>query len=260
MANCIVCKMSGCVREGVGHTTLYRCVRCGSFALSGSAEATLEAQVEQAPIRRSLMSHALRRMQRPDDKHLKAITTYDLPSFWAEGRLPTPQQQADTLILWVGDHTDAGSSLRILGVEIAAVIGAAISDAGLHRLLTELADRKILGARPIDNGYWNFNLTMAGWDRYAANPGCVATGELWHEIRSLDYPCSADRHNGSPSTPNDETGLSRRALVHLVSRKGLHCMACPRGEVHLSAGQHVYELPATARGAAVTALCISCAN
>jgi hypothetical protein len=46
-------------------------------------------------------------------------------------------------------------------------------------------------------------------------------------------------------------------LVHLVSRKGLHCMACPRREVHLSAGQHVYELPAAARGAAVTALCIA---
>jgi hypothetical protein len=51
MANCIVCKMPQCVREPVGMTTLYRCVRCGSFALSGSAEATIEAELKQAPIR-----------------------------------------------------------------------------------------------------------------------------------------------------------------------------------------------------------------
>ena len=116
-ALCIVCKTPDCVREPFGTATMYRCVRCGSFALSGSAEATVEAQLEQVPIRRSLMSHALRRMQRPADKHRRPITSYDLPSFWTGGRLPTPQQQADMLVLCIGDHTVSGSALRALPIE-----------------------------------------------------------------------------------------------------------------------------------------------
>jgi hypothetical protein len=70
-------------------------------------------------------------MQQRADKSLKPITSYDLPSFWAERRLPTPQQQADMLVLWIGDHTDSGSALCALPIEIAAIIGAAISASGL---------------------------------------------------------------------------------------------------------------------------------
>jgi hypothetical protein len=121
------------------------------------------------PIRRSLMSHALRRMQRPADKHRRPITSYELPSFWAGGRLPTPQQQTDMLVLWIGDHTVSGSALRALPIEIAAIIGAAISheNTGLHWLLTELESRYLLRTQPQDP-HWNFTLTMGGWERYAA--------------------------------------------------------------------------------------------
>jgi hypothetical protein len=119
------------------------------------------------------MSHALRRMQRPGVKHLKTIASYDLPSFWTDHRLPTPQQQADTLILWVGNRTNSGSPLRAYPEEIAAIVGAAIStrNAGLNWLVKELANKDLLRASPPAQGVlklWEYTLTMAGWERYAA--------------------------------------------------------------------------------------------
>src|SRR6266446_9393091 len=45
--------------------------------------------------------------------------------------------------------------------------------------------------------------------------------------------------------------LQDNPLVHLVSRNGLHSVACARWKVHLPAGQYVRELPvAAAHGSA----------
>jgi hypothetical protein len=72
--------------------------------LTGSAEAALERLLTEMPLRRSLMSHTFRSMQRSDQKHLGPITTEELPGYWKDERLPTPLEQADALILWIGDH------------------------------------------------------------------------------------------------------------------------------------------------------------
>ena len=104
MSKCIVYNTPNASRQqGAGDFVRFDCLRCGSFALAGSAESVLERLLAEMPLRRSLMSHTLRRMQRRDQKHLRIITSDDLPTFWREERLPSPLEQADNLILWIGE-------------------------------------------------------------------------------------------------------------------------------------------------------------
>jgi hypothetical protein len=99
MSTCIVCETEGAEALGVGDSggsVRFDCRRCGSFVLSGTAKSTLTPKLNERGLRHSLMSHTLRRMQRPGDKHLRVITDDELPTFWRNERLPTPQQQADS--------------------------------------------------------------------------------------------------------------------------------------------------------------------
>jgi hypothetical protein len=81
---CIVCQTPNATyqpsipNDGGPNFFRYDCPRCGSFALAENAGLDLEAQLVQAPLRRSLMSHTLRRIQRPDNSHLHIITKDEL--------------------------------------------------------------------------------------------------------------------------------------------------------------------------------------
>ena len=96
MPKCIVCNTPNATRQpGAGDFARFGRPRCGSFALSGSAESALDGLLAEIPLRRSLMSHTLRRMQRPDQKHLRIIESKnEWPTFWREERLPSPLEQA----------------------------------------------------------------------------------------------------------------------------------------------------------------------
>ena len=57
MPNCVVCSTPNASRQpGAGDFALFDCPRCGSFALSGTAESALERMLTEMPLRRSLMS------------------------------------------------------------------------------------------------------------------------------------------------------------------------------------------------------------
>ncbi len=171
MSNCIVCNTPNSERQGLGKSALYQCPRCGSFALSISAENVLPGQLNEVPIRRSIMSHALRRMQRPNGEHLTTITSSEISSFWRI-RLPTPQQQADNLVLWIGDNQITASDYaETTPAALGATIGTAISrrgEDGFNWLNSQLeSDRLyVLAERP--NGKIALGLTMSGWHRYGA--------------------------------------------------------------------------------------------
>jgi hypothetical protein len=136
MPNCIVCQNPNCDREpGFGDFARYDCPRCGAFVITGSADAELPNKLAEKPIRASLMSHALRKMQRPGARP-PSISSDELPSFWLQDRLPVPQHQADSLIVWVGDHQPTPFDfVEVNRPALAATIGLAISghdDSALH--------------------------------------------------------------------------------------------------------------------------------
>jgi hypothetical protein len=150
----------------------FDCPRCGAFVVADDVEnRTLPNRFAENPLRRSLMSWALRRMQRPDDAHLHIITSSEVSSFWREERLPNPQQLADSLILWTGDRQPmwmrAANAPR---TEIAAWIGLPITspdDAeGMAWLFDQLRPKQLFDETLVQGGHLNLKLTMAGWEAF----------------------------------------------------------------------------------------------
>jgi hypothetical protein len=179
--NCIVCNTPNARREpgfddrAGADFARFDCLRCGSFVLTGTAEEVLPHRLDELPLRRSLMSHTLRRMQRPGHTHLRLITSDDLPTFWSRDRLPSPQEQADDLILWVGDNQpSAETRAEITQLVLSAWLGTALSSpghpggiAGWHWLHTELKPEKLYTLEDVKGDTIGLRLTMAGWQRHA---------------------------------------------------------------------------------------------
>jgi hypothetical protein len=112
-------------------------------------------------------------MQRPDNSHLHIITKNELPTFWREERLPTPLEQADNLILWMGDNQikpDAWAETTIPA--IAAMIGIAVSPGGNDSgafgwLHSQLEKKQWYRQHPSAEGSkFRVMLEMTGWERY----------------------------------------------------------------------------------------------
>jgi hypothetical protein len=119
------------------------------------------------------MSHTLRRTQRPSERP-KILGTDDLPTFWREGRLPSPPQQADNFIVWAGDtQATPDSWAEATAGEIAATIDIALSagsDSQGWGWLNSQLEPKCLYR--LDHGRAGSKvgimLTMSGWERYEA--------------------------------------------------------------------------------------------
>lgn len=175
MPKCVVCNTANVARQaGAGDFARFDCARCGSFALSGSAEVVLDKLLTEAPLRRSLMSYTLRRMQRPNEKRPHIINSDELPTFWREGRLPTPLEQADNLILWIGDNQAAPSLWAETTVPaLAATIGAMVTPEGndsgsIGWLQSRLSDggEGLLRVQGGTGTRWLAMLEIAGWQKY----------------------------------------------------------------------------------------------
>jgi hypothetical protein len=121
------------------------------------------------------MSHTLRRMQRPDTKHLRVIRDDELPTFWREGRLPSPLEQADNLILWIGDNQTTPSAwFNATPSALAAMIGIQVSadgndSGGWSWPHSQLEGKNLYRLHPTPpGGTIGVMLEMAGWEKYEA--------------------------------------------------------------------------------------------
>jgi nucleoside 2-deoxyribosyltransferase len=118
------------------------------------------------------MSHTLRKMQRPDNEHLRRITSAELPTFWRNERLPTPQKLEDNLILWIGDNQETPfRSASIDRSAIAALIGLPISlpadTDGWVWLNNQLDVKSLYQLGEVRQGrILDLKLSMYGWEKY----------------------------------------------------------------------------------------------
>lgn len=120
------------------------------------------------------MSHRLRLKQQPGREPVLVFEN-GLPAFRLDDPLLTPAEQANRLILWIGDHQPAPAEDAIVPISvISAWIGAAITpndrDSALRWLLLQkevknLVEGQIL-RRLVNQGA--IQLNMAGWERYEA--------------------------------------------------------------------------------------------
>lgn len=167
--DCIICG-SPCTGTSDIEAARIDCERCGKFVLSAPAEATIDGLFNEKPLRRSLMSFAIRRIQR-SGIHPEKITRSTLPTFWSDERLPTLQAQVDNFVLWIGDNQKTSFEYAVgTPAAIAAHVGIPISSEGDVVALSWLR-----GQIDFNNWYeqgsdWHgqltFRLTLFGSQRY----------------------------------------------------------------------------------------------
>ena len=114
-------------------------------------------------------------MQRPDNSHLHIITSDELPTYWKDERLPTVLEQADSLILWIGDHQSILYDFaEITPSALAASIGLAIPPdnndlLGISWLYGQFGQNGLFKMRQVPKrAELGFMLERAGWEKYEA--------------------------------------------------------------------------------------------
>jgi hypothetical protein len=153
-----------------------KCPRRGDFALADSIYVDLPELLQPGgSARRAMMSHTIRRMQRSGQQI--TIHPITVETYWRRGHLPTPKEQVDDLILWIGDNQPSNSMPVTEGeLVLDAWIGAALPStpgnaSGLRWLLEDLeleagTNPPRLFNRRYDRGTATLQLTLAGWERY----------------------------------------------------------------------------------------------
>ena len=119
-----------------------------------------------SPRLRAILSHRLRRQQRKGGQP-PSILQSELPQ--VDDPLPTPAEQANSLILWIGDHQDSQGAAAIIPAQaLSAVIGTAISPTSyeLSWLLMQEEVSPLFEQRFDPDEGMSFLLTFAGWQRY----------------------------------------------------------------------------------------------
>lgn len=145
------------------------CPVCGDFRISGTAEAIAASRVAGKPHAAAKVSFALRRMQ--EHAQWPLLDSAVLRRILDEVQLPSPREQADNLVLWVGRCLrDEGphAVVELVAGASAAIMGAIGFD-GERYILTALGDRGLVAARPkhgTEGNPWLVGLTFDGWERY----------------------------------------------------------------------------------------------
>jgi len=86
------------------------CINCGQFLITAQAKNELDAIPTGDQVKRSVLSHAIRKMQANEIPSL----TLNLLKKILEKRPPTAPEQCDNFILWLGNNLDfAGATIPI---------------------------------------------------------------------------------------------------------------------------------------------------
>jgi hypothetical protein len=170
---CIICSQQ-CTfnmddaKAVASRTPVHDCPRCGAYIPAGPVQERLKQMIQCGTVDPSVLSHRIRRSQNAGPF---LIVLDELPALLNLGPLPTPREQCEALILWIGQNQKspeewaAGATLAELG----AVVGARISrnEGALNWLLRELEPKGLFKIHPTGiGGHPGFILTMEGWDLY----------------------------------------------------------------------------------------------
>lgn len=157
-----------------GHTTQYECEVCGRYDASDTVlENYLDTQHDHlTAMQRAVLSHRIREAN--DVRSVTPLlTTYEVQDVIANGRLPTPAQQATNIVRFVGDRiAESGRPIGDLPLSFGAAVGSPNRGFAL-RIAKELSRTGYLialdcGGHGSPDEIMEVDLTLAGWERYEA--------------------------------------------------------------------------------------------
>lgn len=149
------------------------CERCGGFLLTGTARAVLGGTLENRA--RARVSHAICKMSQAGP--WPRISSDLLRELLSNSASPTPPEQLDNLISWLGSvQRDPGTRVDFSPRLISAT--GAVDVAGLGFIVSEAVDRglvdchiqeiQVLGPEPAQYMISPMRLTINGWRHFEA--------------------------------------------------------------------------------------------
>jgi hypothetical protein len=161
----------------------FNCPRCGNFGLTGTAIAVLPGLLEMRPRQIPAFSYAIRRAQQSQE--LPVFNSEVCQRIVETAELPTPQEQADNLIRWLGDKLPGpGEPAELYPSSHEAIIGAR-GPAGFRFVVDGLLDQGLLFGSSGADGSANVSLTFLGWSRYEELRRGVPSG--WKAFIAMKY-------------------------------------------------------------------------
>jgi nucleoside 2-deoxyribosyltransferase len=150
----------------------FDCDMCGSFKVTRTALAQLTNFEALSPIQRAALAHLIRSNQDLGSER-PFIDSDWLKRFLESARLPTPGEQADNIIRFIGDQiSKTGRQIETLPAHLWSSVGSPNPAFAAH-LLEELMQKELLSGmgRKILSAPFSIlyaNLSLAGWERYEA--------------------------------------------------------------------------------------------
>lgn len=164
---CPVCGASLDIRQrGSREAVYFQCPRCGPFGLTDHTEFAL-ADLLNTPRKRAVLSYAMRTTP-PSGRDTPLFSLLDCRRIIEADFLPTPQEQGENLIRWLGDNLPgAGHQVRIAFQDLGATLGSQ-SGEGFHFVVQGLIDAGLLHGVQAMGATATVTLTFSGWTRYEA--------------------------------------------------------------------------------------------
>ena len=176
---CPICRNfdGGYYKEIPGSRNGHDCSICGEYVIDIYTKGTLVTDTRITNIHRALISHQARLAYQ--NKYPLGITNDWLNHIIENGSLPTPKDQANNLVRFIGDEVSrTGVDMQKLPNYIHAVIGAPrlipacelakeLRERGLLRLNADGETRKIAYSTDTHIFPTDINLTLDGWEQYA---------------------------------------------------------------------------------------------
>lgn len=176
MAACPVCGYSEVKAETRNRDAQFvDCPVCGQFALLGMLVAGVDFSLKPGSLESAVLSHAIRKMQ---PKHVQSI--HERPTFVLDeinqiikdARLPSPAEQADNFVVWLGDNLDgAGANIPVTYDRFKAIVGAKTGE-GVAFVVRTLLDKGLIDCQGQTSHQLrglpaaSLTLSMDGWQRY----------------------------------------------------------------------------------------------
>jgi hypothetical protein len=146
-----------------GNIRQYHCDKCGKFELYGSSERKIKSESKLNPKISATLSYVIRKMQKKNEWPL--VPPELVAQVINNPRLPSPFEQADNLIKWLGDTVDApGIEIGLDSDRISAIIGASNLN-NLNFVVDSLISQGMISSSRTD-AQRPLTLTFKGWERY----------------------------------------------------------------------------------------------
>lgn len=159
---CLICEEHSDtpISDPQHNTALWKCINCGQFKITGEAKSELDAIPAGDQVKRSVLSHVVKKMQTGETP----LLTVNLLKKIVEKKPPTAPEQCDNFILWLGDNLDfAGATIPIRSETCRAILGA-VNKYAFNQVIQHLKKQNLIEFESDQNK--NGTLTVEGWDYY----------------------------------------------------------------------------------------------